>query len=238
MICRIDLPERLTGKIHRKGCVSTMPVFRSGDTVPQWCEMTHFDIVQLAPGEQHTYTRMGKKERLFVCEGQCHIRFNGSTLVAEQGTKIDLTDELAIDESGHFEVVAVSTETLLVRVCGHWGEVLGGSGLFSVAASENPEDKGDPVNYEKKTNFDCHYHDYDEYWIFYRGRGEGVSEGKHYPFGPGDCIATGTGHHHDIPRVDGRVYGVFFETSVEAPGRRGHLWNHTHGPAQPRPERV
>jgi mannose-6-phosphate isomerase-like protein (cupin superfamily) len=210
-----------------------MPVFRSGDKPPVWCEMTHFDLVHLATGEEHTYPRRGKKERLFVCEGQCTIRYNGETVAAERGTKIDL-----FDEAGQFEITEVTADTILVRVCGHWGEELGGSGLFSVVKSDEPQDKGDPVSYPKETNFDSHYHDYDEYWILYKGSGVAVSEGKHYPVQVGDCVATGMGHHHDIPTVHERIESVFFETTVGGQGRKGHLWNHTHGLAQPQPERV
>jgi mannose-6-phosphate isomerase-like protein (cupin superfamily) len=65
-----------------------------------------------------------------------------------------------------------------------------------------------------------------------------VSEGKAYEVAPGDCLATGMGHHHDFPRVHEPVKGVYFETTLEGLKRRGHLWNHTHGPAQPRRDRV
>ena len=33
------------------------------------------------------------------------------------------------------------------------------------------------------------------------GEGTVVSEGRHYQVGPGSCIATGMGHHHDFPLV-------------------------------------
>src|SRR5687767_3704610 len=101
-----------------------MPIFRSGEPAPAWCEMTHFDIVQLAPGARHAYARRGQKERLFVCEGECRIRYHGATILAGRGAKPELTNE-----TGAFEITEVTTPTTLVRVCGHWGEVLGGSGL-------------------------------------------------------------------------------------------------------------
>ena len=49
--------------------------------------------------------------------------------------------------------------------------------------------------------FDCHFHDCDEYWILFAGRGIAVSEGKRYEVASGDCVATGMGHHHDFPIV-------------------------------------
>jgi len=46
------------------------------------------------------------------------------------------------------------------------------------------------------------------------------------------------GWHHDFPRVDRSVKAVYFETTMQGKKRRGHLWEHTHGPAQPVLERV
>jgi mannose-6-phosphate isomerase-like protein (cupin superfamily) len=94
------------------------------------------------------------------------------------------------------------------------------------------------VSYRKETNFDSHYHDCDEYWIFFKGRGVAVSEGKHYEVAAGDCVATGMGHHHDFPLVYEPLEAVFFETTLEGQKRRGHLWEHTHGLAQPQAERI
>ncbi len=211
-----------------------MPLIREGeDPMPSWCEMTHFEIVHLSPGQQHAFARFDKKEKLIVGEGECCIGLNGNATLAERGTNLDL-----ITEDGQFEVSEVLTECILIRLGGKWGDELGGSGLFTVVKSEQPQDKGDPVDYPKETNFDCHYHDCDEYWIVFKGRGVAVSEGKPYAVKPGDCIATGMGHHHDFQLVLERIEAVFFETTLQEQKRRGHLWNHTHGPAQPKPERV
>jgi len=95
------------------------------------------------------------------------------------------------------------------------------------------QDKGDPVDYPKDTSFDNHYHDCDEYWIVFDGKGIAVSEGESYEVGPGDCIATGMGHHHDFPQVFEPIRAVYFETTIEGKKRRGHLWNHRHGQAEP-----
>ncbi|MAG17292.1 MAG: hypothetical protein CMJ21_04395, partial [Phycisphaerae bacterium] len=54
----------------------------------------------------------------------------------------------------------------------------------------------------------------------------------------GDCLATGMGHHHDVRYVHEPLNSVYFETTMMGQKRRGHLWNHTHGPAQPRMDRV
>ena len=98
--------------------------------------------------------------------------------------------------------------------------------------------KGDPVAYPKSTGFDAHYHDCDEYWVVLRGVGTVVIGGRHSTVGPGDAIATGTGHHHDFPEVQAPVDAVYFETTLEGQKRIGHLWEHTHGTARPKPDRI
>ena len=135
-------------------------------------------------------------------------------------------------------VLDVTETTTLIHMCGRWGEDTGGSGLFSVAAVENAQERGDPVSYPKNTTLDNHYHDCDEYWILFGGRGTAVSEGVHYEVGPGDCVATGMGFHHDFPQVTESVRAVYFETTMMGRKRGGHLWEHTHGRAEPDPERV
>ena len=57
------------------------------------------------------------------------------------------------------------------------------------------------------------------------GQARAVSEGKTYEMKPGDCLATGMGHHHDMPLVHEPVQGVYFETTLEGQKRRGHLWD-------------
>ncbi|MBI2505281.1 MAG: hypothetical protein HYW07_18865 [Candidatus Latescibacteria bacterium] len=209
-----------------------MPVFTSGKgQAPAWCQMQYFDIVELQPGQEHCYERSGKKEKLIVGRGKCCVALGGREVVAGEKTQLDLVE-------GCFEVKQVEEGTVLIRMCGDWGDELGGAGIFAVGPHENPQDQGDQVEYPKFTNFDCHYHDCDEYWILFEGSGLAYSEGKPYLVGPGDCVATGMGHHHDLPRVDAPIRAVYFETTMEGQKRRGHLWDHTHGQALPRLERV
>lgn len=212
-----------------------MPVFKSGKgTPPDWCEMEFFEVVDLSAGATHTFQRSdSKKEKLIVGSGKCTISYNGHEVAAEENTNLDLTRT-----DDQFEVLETSSDTTLIRMCGRWGEDTGGSGLFRVGEGDNRVDKGDPVDYPKETGFDNHFHDCDEYWIVFEGRGIAVSEGKSYEVGPGDCIATGMGHHHDFPQVFENVKSVFFETTFEREKRNAHLWNHTHGQAQPKMDRV
>ena len=211
-----------------------MPVFRSGPRLaPEWCELERFDIVELLPGESHTFERAGQMEKLIVGKGRCRIAMGGDTVTADEGADLDLNRA-----SEHFEVLEVFSDTTLIRMCGRWDEETGGSGIFTVSGDDGRPDRGASVDYPKETTFDNHYHDCDEYWILFQGRGVAASEGKLYEVGPGDCVATGAGHHHDFPRVFEPVKAVFFETTMEGQKRRGHLWDHTHGRAQPRADRV
>jgi mannose-6-phosphate isomerase-like protein (cupin superfamily) len=201
--------------------------------LPAWCELKEFAIVTLPAGSAHTFPAQGRKQKLIVAAGSCQIDYAGQTVAANKGANLDRDAGQA-----PFRVQTVLADTILVFMAGDWEDEIGGSGLFSVQASMAPADRGDPVRYEKKTNFDSHYHDCDEYWIFFRGRGIAVSEGQHYPVGAGDCIATGMGHHHDLPQVFEPVEAVYFETTLQGEKRRGHLWEHTHGPAHPHPNRT
>ena len=210
-----------------------MPVFRSGDRAPAWAEMTRFEIVPLAPGDRRSFPRTTPKEKVVVGRGSVRFAVGGAEVVAEPGTVLDRPAG-----DGRWEVVATIAPATLVRLCGDWGAPTGGVGVFAVQESAAPRDRGDAVAYPKATNFDSHYHDCDEYWVVYEGSGVAVSEGVHYEVGAGDCVATGMGYHHDFPRVHEPVRAVYFETTLAGAKRQGHLWAHTHGPAQPDPERI
>jgi mannose-6-phosphate isomerase-like protein (cupin superfamily) len=211
-----------------------VPVFTSGEGLaPDWCEMSFFETVTLGRGDRRLFERVSPKEKVIVCLGQCRLGTEGERTVARAGGNLDRPET-----ADHWEVDEVTEHTVLVRMCGQWGEVTGASGLFSVRESLAPHDRGDPVPYPKATDFDCHYHDCDEYWIIWEGRGLAVSEGQFYDVGPGDCVATGMGHHHDFARADEPVRAVYFETTLEGAKRLGHLREHTHGPARPRRDRI
>jgi mannose-6-phosphate isomerase-like protein (cupin superfamily) len=209
-----------------------MPLIKDGaQPLPAWCELQYYQVLELAAGASHTFTTHHPNQKLIVATGEGELTHAGARHAIAAGANLDLP-------AGVVQVQAGSGPLTLVYLAGAWGEERGGSGLWAIAQSATPEDKGDPVDYPKTTNFDCHYHDCDEYWILYAGRGIAVSEGKQYEVGPGDCIATGMGHHHDFPQVFEPVKAIFFETTLEGQKRRGHLWNHTHGRAEPKVDRV
>jgi mannose-6-phosphate isomerase-like protein (cupin superfamily) len=214
-----------------------MPVFRSGDQIPAWCELRHFEIVHLKPDEERSFDRTFPKEKLIVLEGECDVTHLGEVTRAQRKAKFDLQEN---DPPLAVKGVAGLDDTIVVRLCGTWGDVTGGSGIFQVVTPK-PEDRivrGDAVTYPKTTSFDNHFHDCDEYWIVYQGRGVVISEGITYEVQPGDCIATGMGHHHDFPHAYEPVRSAFFETTIQGAKRHGHLWDYQHGLAQPDPVRV
>jgi mannose-6-phosphate isomerase-like protein (cupin superfamily) len=211
-----------------------MPVFTSGQGLaPKWCEMEYFETVLVPAGGTHRFVRIGLREKLIVAHGQGLISVAGEKFSANEKSGFDLGTT-----GGVFEILQASEPLLLIRMCGRWGEETGGAGLFSVQNSDSPGDSGDPVGYVKTTNFDCHYHDCDEYWIIYSGLGKAVSEGKSYELQAGDCLATGMGHHHDFSTVREPVKAVYFETTLQGQKRIGHLWDHTHGKAEPKADRI
>lgn len=209
-----------------------MPVFRSGDTPPAWCQLHRFEIVRLQPGQSHLFERQEEQEKLIVGAGRCRLAFGPTEVQAVEGGNFDLGQE------GAFAADEVGEDCTLIRMMGRWHGELGGSGLFAGRPSEKPQDQGDPVGYPKATDFDRHFHDCDEYWIVFEGAGLAYSEGKPYRLAAGDCLATGRGHHHDLPEVHQPLRAVYFETTLEGRKRRGHLWEHTHGPAEPLADRV
>lgn len=211
-----------------------MPVFRSGKGLaPFWCQMEYFEIIPLQAGVSHRFERLTAQEKIFVGRGQCTIICSERIINATAGTVVDLEKTNA-----SCTVHDVIDDTLLIRVCGRWGDELGGYGVFTISNSADPHNAGDPVDYPRRTAFDNHYHDCDEYWIILAGSARVASEEMFYEIGPGDCLATGMGHHHDFIEVFEAIHGVYFETTLEGQRRRGHLWNHTHGPAIPQRERI
>lgn len=204
-----------------------MPVFKSGKGLaPEWSELEYFDIVKLSPGEKHVFERVGKKEKLIVAQGKCRLSIGDRAIEAEQHGNFDLSFP-----GDQFRVEAVE-DTTLVRMAGRWGDEVGGSGIFPAWNMDDPKDCGDPVGYPKTTGFDNHFHDCDEYWIFFEGRCIAVSEGELFEVGPGDCVATRIGDHHDVQTVMEPALAVFFETTMQGQKRPGHLWEHTHGKAE------
>src|SRR5688572_7352909 len=71
--------------------------------------------------------------------------------------------------------------------------------------------------------FDRHYHDYDEYWLIFRGRARVMSEEREYDVGPGSIVCTEAGQEHDILAVSEDLEAFFVETALPPGGTPGHL---------------
>jgi mannose-6-phosphate isomerase-like protein (cupin superfamily) len=210
-----------------------MPIVKPNGSFPKWCEVRQYEILQPTGTSVLRLQRKSPKEKLMVAEGACELSVGDRSFQAVKGEQYDLAGA-----GLGFEVKDAVQGTVLIRICGSWGEETGGSGFFEVRSAEVPRNTGDEAPYPRNTDFDRHYHDCDEYYILYEGRGVVVTEGKTFEAAAGDCVAIGKGHHHDIPTVKEPVKAVYFEATMQGQKRQGHLWEHTHGPAQPETDRV
>ncbi|MBB4277728.1 cupin domain-containing protein [Rhizobium mongolense] len=209
-----------------------MSVFRSGDQPPAWCELHGFKIFEVH-SEPISVPVADEKQRLLVTSGSCRVTSASGAQVLDEGQFMDL------DKSNAPFVIDGGDETAQVLVFyGRWGRELGGCGIFKLTPGSPGWAPGDPVSYPKSTNFDSHYHDCDEYWVILEGAGTVVIGSRSFEVEVGDCIAIGMGHHHDLPHIQSSVKGAYFETSLEGKRRFGHLWEHKHGPADVRQDRV
>jgi mannose-6-phosphate isomerase-like protein (cupin superfamily) len=209
-----------------------VPIFRSGETPSAWCELGGFEILDLSEGAVIDQARLGPTERLLVTSGTIQLVFSDGTLILKENQFLDPVG------APSWRLRGCSAKAQLVRLFGRWGRDLGGCGIFRVAEQEKPVNAGDPVTYAKRTSVDSHYHDCDEYWVILEGAGTVVVGDRHMKAAPGDCVPIGMGHHHDMPLAPEPVKAVFFETTLERQKRVGHLWDHTHGTAEPVGERI
>ncbi len=71
--------------------------------------------------------------------------------------------------------------------------------------------------------FDRHYHDGHEYWLIFKGKAKVYSEGQAYYVKAGDIVATKAGDEHDVLEVYEDLEAFYFEDTLSAPFRMGHL---------------
>lgn len=212
-----------------------MPVFRSGKgNAPAWCKLKNFEIIVLNPAEKKIIPRSAEKEEIIVCSGVVRVSSDGIGCQLPEGGKMDLDST----STKPFALESLSEKSLVFYAAGNWKSI-NGSGLFTTQTGI-PPDFDTPYDYKKTTDFNNHYHDCDEYWIILEGYCRVASEGKLYDAGPGDCVATGMGWHHDVVSVkdDKPVKAVFFEGTLEGQKRNGHLWEPKHGKAVPKKDRI
>lgn len=76
---------------------------------------------------------------------------------------------------------------------------------------------------EPNGRFDRHYHDCDEYWLVFRGRGRVLVGSRQYEVEAGDIVCTPTGTEHDIVGLYEALEAFWFEGRTPPGGRIGHL---------------
>jgi len=211
-----------------------VPVFRNGSFQPSgWCELRRYTTFDGTPTTDRIVTTAFPKAILLVTDGVCGVVRDGTEAVLRERDTTALSADV-----GNLRVLGSDGAFRCMLFEGNWGEDIGGCGLFFYAADTPRKFPSDPISYERTSNFDSHYHDCDEYWMILEGAGTVVVGGVHHDIGPGDCVVTGAGHHHDIPHIRTPIRSAFLETTLEGPKRRGHLHNFEHGIAVPRWERV
>jgi mannose-6-phosphate isomerase-like protein (cupin superfamily) len=191
---------------------------------PAWAELKRYEINRLDANETLTIEPQFARLKIVVVRGLATI----AGVEFPEGKVFD-----AEEQPAPVQIMAGADGAVIVPLHGTWGTETGGSGVFNGSPSDSPTNSGTPVDYDRHTNFDNHYHDCDEYWIVIEGEAVTVSEGTFFHVQPGDCLITGAGDHHDIPEIRAPLRAVYFETSLLGQKRLGHLWEHTHGNAVP-----
>lgn len=184
---------------------------------PKWSEIKFYKIEHLSRDNSKIFEKISPKLVLFIVEGQGWIKFSGEKILVKEGDFLPVNFD-------KYRIAPMSSYVRFVTIGGDWGSETGTCGVFQLSTNPDPINRGDPVNYNRNTRFDNHFHDCDEYWIIVKGKGKAVSEGKFYNLEPGICIATKRGQHHDIPWIEKTLLGVWFETTLYGKKRRGHLY--------------
>lgn len=79
-----------------------------------------------------------------------------------------------------------------------------------------------------------HYHDFNEYWLVFRGHPLATHDGEELQLHPGTLLATRTGHEHGIAQPAETVEGVGLQSRPVGRMRHGHLHRDVDGPPEPR----
>lgn len=74
-----------------------------------------------------------------------------------------------------------------------------------------------------------HYHDFNEYWLLFRGHPLATHDSDEIQLDPGVMLATRVGHEHGIAQPLETVEGVGLQTRPVGRKRQGHLHRETDG---------
>jgi len=200
-----------------------MPILKiSENKFPEWSEVKKITQLSVKPNDETDIIKTFPKYAILIISGECSIRTNGYEKFFQENDSF-------FSNKKNITIKTTKNEAEVVIIEGIWAEEIGGSAVFKMSKHSIPRNIGDPVDYPRTNDFDNHYHDFDEYWIIFKGSGLAVSESVKYKFSSGDIIATRMGDHHDLPEVYEDIHGIYFETSLKGQKRLGHLWEHTHG---------
>jgi mannose-6-phosphate isomerase-like protein (cupin superfamily) len=193
---------------------------------PSWVEISDFEIFTL----DQAYEDKGIRKFEKTAEREVIVAL-GSELIAESEmgrATLKRRDWLEIPPGG----MAVSSMRSVttphyasstyypaeaIRIAGTWDHINHIS-IFQFRA-----DRPLPV----------HYHDFNEYWLLFRGHPLATHDDDELHLHPGTLLATRTGHEHGIAKPEETVEGVGLQTSLVGRKRQGHLHRDVDGPPDP-----
>jgi len=197
--------------------------------LPKYCEMEKFEFIELKEHEVQELVKEGLKEELIVYRGRILIRAGSLSAEIPESGKMDISGNAR-------KKVTIASQTDnagVFHAMGKWRNITS-SGIFAVTNTGGPPDFDTPYDYIKRTSFDNHYHDCDEYWVVIEGEARVASENRIYEIGPGDCLYTRMGWHHDVLEVTRgtMLRAIWLEGTLKGRQRKGHLWEPRHGAAE------
>lgn len=211
------------------------------ETLPAWSSLKYYKKHCFHQNEVIELDVNYPKVAITVLCGACEITDGDVTTLVNQY-------EVYKANSGHLTVKGVFAPPFyfvknvdILVIGGEWKDA--DINLFMVNKSDIPSNesaigKGTPNDYYRNTNFDNHYHDFDEFWVICEGSGVVQDNGSFFEVEEGDCVATGNGNHHDFPIVHEFVRALAIEVAPEGDQRHGHLWEPVHGKAPGNPAKA
>lgn len=212
-----------------------MPVIRKYDyqKLPAWGALKKYMKLNVYPDTKIKIAESYPKAAFVVLSGECTAEEKGMQTRIKVGESYFLkSPECTVSGKPYY----FDEKCEIMLLCGNWEDAK--ADTFRVSKYEHPQNNGTKTTYYRNSGFDNHYHDFDEYWIVWKGNGVAYTEGKPFEVDEGDCIVTGMGHHHDFPIVHNYVIAVALETEGMGQKREGHLWEHKNGPAVPQNDRI
>lgn len=199
-----------------------MPVIKSQyDALPEWSELKFYEVNRIKEDRFYTFIKRAEKNELFMLEGDCLIKSEGFVKKLKEYEMFEIPSKME-----KFDLYPLTAYCGFILVGGEWSDDRGSRGTFKIENSQLPKNDGDPADYDgdRQTDFDNHFHDCDEFWIIYDGKGKIATEGNINIVEAGNCVATKAGNHHDMIDIYEPIKGIYLETSLMGRKRAGHLW--------------